>query len=240
MPAPEASHIDVLRTILSNATIIDLTHTMEVGMPAWPTQARYGSILHDSYDKGDESVHSMIVLSEHTGTHIDAPMHFQRGGATVDELALDAVIGRLVAIDASHLGPNDLLPLDFIRSFESQHGALEPGDIVIFRFGWDDKWAPGRDAAGFLKDWPGLSEEGARYLIEKGVKAVGTDAASLDAADADPNICHVLLLGAGIPLLENVDNVKKLPPVSFVIGLANKFKGGSGSPIRLLAIVEDR
>jgi len=232
------SHIDQLGAIFAATRIVDLSRTMETGMPAWPTQARYASVLYESYDQGDESVHSMVTFSEHSGTHLDAPMHFIKGGATIDELPPDRVIGRLVTIDASHLGPNEALPLGFVRQWESEHGEIVAGDIVCFRFGWDEKWDLLSRRQDFLKAWPGLSEEGARHLADRRVAAVGSDTASLDPADAEVSSCHLVLLGAGIPLIENVANLGELPPFSFGIGLPNKFKGGSGSPIRLLAIVE--
>jgi kynurenine formamidase len=236
-----SSYIDELRAVLGTAEIIDLSHTMETGMPAWPTQARYGSVTYEHYDYGDESVHSQVTFSEHSGTHVDAPMHFVRGGATVDELPPDVLVGRLMTIDASHLAPNELLPVAFVERWEAANGVLEAGDIVCIRFGWDEKWALQPNTAEFLRDWPGLAEDGARYLLHRGVKAVGTDAASIDPLDVPPgataNPCHRLLLGAGVPLLENVANLRSLPPVSFAVGLPLKLRGGSASPIRLLAIV---
>lgn len=234
------SYIDQLQAILSDTEIIDLTHTLETGMPAWPTQARYSSVVFESYDQGDAALHSMIVFSEHTGTHIDAPKHFVKGAAGIDRLPADTVIGRLITIDASHLKPNEVLPAAFIKDFEEKNGKIKEKDIILVRFGWDDKYALQPNSADFLKDWPGLSEEAGQYLAGKKVSAVGTDAMSLDAANVEINVCHNLLLGAGIPIIENVNNLKKLPPVSFAIGLWNKFKDGSGSPIRLLAIVENR
>ena len=232
------SYIDKLKNIFSNTEIIDLTLTLENGMPAWPTQARYSSVVYESYDQGDTALHSMIIFSEHTGTHIDAPRHFVKGAAGIDQVPPDTVIGRLIFIDASHLKSNEVLPSSFIKAFEEKNVPLEKKDIVLFRFGWDEKYALQPYSKDFLKDWPGLSEEAGRYLVSKEVAAVGTDAMSLDAYNVEVNVCHNLLLGAGIPIIENVTNLKKRL-VSFAIGLPNKFKNGSGSPLRLIAIVEN-
>ena len=91
---------------------------------------------------------------------------------------------------------------------------------------------------GFLRDWPGLSEEAARYLADKGVAVVGCDTLALDAFGVKRYISHEILLGQGIPIMENLRNLGELPPFCAVVGLQNKFKGGSGSPIRLVALVQ--
>jgi kynurenine formamidase len=228
--------IEGLQKLLEHARIIDLSRTMETGMPAWPTQARYGSVVYESWERGG-ALHSMITMSEHTGTHIDAPKHFIPGGKPVDELPV--LLGRGVTMTAAGLGPSGLLPLQHIKDFEAEHGPIQKGDIVMFRFGWDEKYgltgSPGADA--YLKDWPGLSAEAAEYLAEKETAAAGCDTLALDAAGAAENPVHHILLGKGIPIIENINNLSLLPPFSFVMGFPNKFKGGSGSPIRLAALV---
>ena len=108
----------------------------------------------------------------------------------------------------------------------------------MIRFGWEDKYAILPEDKGFLRDWPGLSEEAARYLAEKGVAVVGCDTLALDAFGVKRYISHEILLGQGIPIMENLRNLGELPPFCAVVGLQNKFKGGSGSPIRLVAFVQ--
>jgi kynurenine formamidase len=227
--------IDALNRALGSVELIDLSHTLETGMPAWPTHARYGSVVYESYDNGDPAFCSLVMMDEHAGTHIDAPMHFVKGGATVDKLPLDSVMGRCVTVDARATAPCGVFPLEELRRFEEEHGAVRKGDIVLFRFGWDEKYALQPNAADFLKEWPGLSGEAAARLKDAGVKAVGTDAMALDAFGAD-TVCHHLLLGAGIPILENVHNLALLPVHSYIMGFPNKFGGGSASPIRLVAL----
>ncbi|MDR1977706.1 MAG: cyclase family protein [Synergistaceae bacterium] len=233
----DASHIEMLEDIVANAEIVDLSYTLENCMPAWPTQARYGTVVYESYDWGDAALHSQITLSEHTGTHIDAPKHFVPGAASVDELPISAVMGRGVVIDATRMPPMGLLSLGDLRDFEARNGDIRKGDIVMLRFGWDEKYGIKPEGADYLKDWPGLAEEGARYLAGKQVAAVGCDTLALDAFGLGANPCHHILLSKGIPILENIFNLSKLPVFSYVIGLPNKFKGGSGSPIRMVAFV---
>jgi kynurenine formamidase len=232
------SCVELLQQALGCARIVDLSYTLETGMPAWPTQARYSSVVYESYDQGDAAVHSGITLSEHTGTHIDAPRHFVKGACPVDKLPLEAIMGRAYTMDASFLSPKAVLSSRAIQQFEEAHGPIEKGDIVMFRFGWDKKYRIQPGSGEYLKNWPGLAGEGAEYLLLKGVKAVGCDALSLDAYGDDSNPCHHALLGNGVPIIENITNLWMLPVVSFVIGLPNKFKDGSGSPVRLTAFVD--
>jgi kynurenine formamidase len=238
MTGTKKNYYQVLDDLLGKAEIIDLSYTMEPGMPAWPTQARYASVIYAAHEYGDGNLHSMIVFSEHTGTHIDAPRHFVAGACPIDELPIKTVMGRGVHIDALGKENRSLLGLDAVRAFEKNHGEILKGDIVLFRFGWDEKYHIHPHAAEFLKEWPGLSKEAALYLAEKGVKAVGCDCLSLDPYESQDNPVHHLLLGRGIPILENVCNLSRLPAFSYIIGLPNKFKGGSGSPIRLIALTD--
>jgi kynurenine formamidase len=235
MKTEEKPPLELLEAIIGGAEAVDLSYTLEERMPAWPTQARYGAVVYESYEYGDQAIHSMITLSEHTGTHIDAPKHFIPGGLSVDELPLKAVMGRGVTISAPDLENRSVLPLRAITDFEARQGAIKEGDIVMFRFGWDAKYRLQPESGPYLKDWPGLSAEGAEYLAARKVKAVGCDTLALDAFGAGANPSHHILLGKGIPIIENIRNLEKLPVFSYCIGLPNKFKGGSGSPIRLVA-----
>lgn len=228
--------IEMMEQIRDHAQIIDLSYTLEPNMPAWPTQARYGTIVYESYEFGDPAIHSMISMSEHTGTHIDAPRHFIPGARPVDQLELKTVMGRGVYIEAAGIKPKGLLTLEQIHRFEQKNGEIREHDIVMIRFGWDKNYALAPDCEAYLKDWPGLAAEAAEYFQSKNVSAVGCDTLSLDAFGSD-NPCHRILLGHGIPIIENLCNLSKLPVFSYVIGMPNKFKGGSGSPIRIAALI---
>lgn len=233
----ENSLINLLEQVKQNASVVDLSYTMEENMPAWPTHARYGSVVYESYDFGAEAVHSMVTFSEHSGTHIDAPRHFIPGGCPIDQLPPTAVMGRGVMIDATFVQPRGVLTLDDIHRFEKTQGEIRRGDVVMLRFGWDEKYHLQPDCKDFLENWPGLSREGADYFVQKGVAAVGCDALSLDAFGGEC-VCHHALLGNSIPILENICNLSKLPVYTYVIGLPLKFKNGSGSPLRLIAFLE--
>ncbi len=230
--------ISMMEQVKKNFQIIDLSYTLEENMPVWPTHPRYGAVVYETYEQGGTSMHRMITIGEHSGTHIDSPKHFIAGGRGVDELDITSVMGRGVVLHAEHITPKGVLTLKEIKEFEEKYGEIQKGDIVIIRFGWEEKYALGREGEEFLADWPGLSEEGAKYFLDKEVLAVGCDTLSLDAFGVKEYVCHEILLGNNIPIIENMCNLKKLPPVTYVIGLASKFKGGSGSPIRITAFVE--
>lgn len=220
------------------ARIIDLSYTLEEKMPVWPTHARFGSTVYESHEYGAVALHSRITFSEHTGTHIDAPLHFIPGGQPIDKVSVETVIGRGVKIEAQFVESCKVLTLDNILDFEKQNGEIKQGDIVMLHFGWDAKYSLEPDCSEFLRDWPGLSGEGAEYLLKKKVAAVGCDALALDAFNANPLVCHQLLLGSGIPIIENIANLDQVPTFSYVIGLPLKIKDGSGSPMRLIAYIE--
>lgn len=234
----EQNWIEKMEEIVANAGIVDLSYTLEPGMPVWPTHARFGAIVYETYEEGAVSMHRQVTFGEHSGTHIDAPKHFIRGGIGIDEVDVASVIGRGVKIEADFLEPCQAYTLEHLKKFEEENGPVKEGDIILLHFGWEEKYALGKEAEDFLKDWPGLSGEAAQYLMEKKVKAVGSDALALDPFGSEDYPCHTILLGHGIPILENVTNLRKLPVYSYVIGLANKIKDGSGSPIRMIALTE--
>lgn len=231
------SIISLMQQAMANSQIIDLSYTLEPNMPVWPTHSRFGAVVYEDHATGSEFMQRQILLGEHNGTHIDAPRHYIPTGATIDELPVNAVMGRGVKIDATWLKPCEPFTLPMLQAFEEKYGAIKEGDIVMLSVGWEDKYGLGKDNEEYLKDWPGLGSDAAKYLMEKKVACVGTDALSLDPYGNDFS-CHDILLGNNIYIMENIKNLKKLPVHSFVIGLQNKFKGGSGSPIRLVAFID--
>lgn len=229
--------ISLLQQFLNATQTVDMTHPMELGMPNWPTQPPYSYVDINRLDWGDGSFHRGVSFSEHTGTHMDAGAHFVPGTPTVDEVSVTQIMGRGVNVDATATPPRGDYSLASLKEWEKQNGEIEAGDIVFFRFGWDEKYGIKPDGKEFYSDWPGTSVEVGEYLRSKHVKAVGTDTMALDA-DGTDYPCHAILLGNDINILENVNKLGELPPFFAVIGLCNRFKGGSGSPIRLVAFLD--
>jgi kynurenine formamidase len=221
---------------------VDLTHTLEAGIPAVQRHARFGHILYGSHELGHAACHYQLVMSEHTGTHIDAPLHFITGGPShygIDRMPLDRVVGRAARIEATDLEPGETLTADRVRKWEEEFGPLEAQDVVLFHYGWDGLWATGAEGRKFLEAWPGLSVDAAEYLVEKGVSVVGCDAISIDASSAQEQPAHYVLLDSEVYIMENLDNLDQLSPFSLFMAFPLKIKGGSGSPVRAIAMVSE-
>jgi kynurenine formamidase len=219
---------------------VDLSHTLERDIPAYPTHARFGKTLYESYEYGDAARHYGLTMSEHTGTHMDAPLHFISEGTAhygTDEIPLHRLAGRAATVEATDLGAGDLLTVGRIEAWEEEHGPIEAKDRVLLRYGWDRWWATGPEGRRFLEDWPGLSAEAAEYLVEKGVSLVGCDTPAIDAALSTENPAHYALLGHEAYIVENLKNLDRLPPFCLFIALPLKIRDGSGSPVRAVALV---
>ena len=236
---------------LATGRWIDLSHDLAEDSVFWPTAegfkhvvASYGPTpggwFYSSYN---------LELSEHGGTHLDAPIHFAEGKQTADQIPLDRLIGQAAVIDvsaASAANADYRFTIEDVQRWERTNGRLPDGAIVLFRTGFDKRWPDkatylgtaerGPDAVAKLH-FPGLSEEVARFLVEhRKVSAVGLDTASLDYGQSKDFIAHRILLGANIPGFENVANLDRLPPRgAMVVALPIKIRGGSGGPLRIVA-----
>jgi kynurenine formamidase len=134
-------------------------------------------------------------------------------------------------------GKKHILEKQMICEWESKNGPIEKDDMVLVRFGVDKLWGLRQKGAKFLESWGGLSKAAAEYLVSRGAGIVGTDALAIDASDNAKFEAHNVLLGNEVLVLENLTNLDVLPPITCVIALPLKFKGGSGSPVRAVALV---
>ncbi|MGK6316598.1 cyclase family protein [Neorhizobium sp. DT-125] len=217
---------------------IDLTHPMKEGMPVWPTHPAFCREVIESYDRGDVACNHSLCLSEHSGTHFDAPLHFIKGASSIAEISVEQFFGRMAVIDAQDCAPCEAVGVDRILKFEDRHGPIEPGDAVFFHFGWDRYWKDAAQEDRFLRDWPGLSQEASEFLRQRGVRIVGSDCLSIDCYGSSTFPAHNILLGGNILIGENFANLGQLPPYCFLTALPLAIAGGSGSPARAIAIVE--
>ena len=193
-----------------------------------------------------------IHTGEHTGTHVDAPVHWATGkdGADVSQLTLGQLVAPAVVVDVSDRVADDadfLLGVDDVKAWEEANGPLPDGAWFLLRTGWD---ARSDDASRFLNaddtgpHSPGIAPECARWLAEEtgvvglGVETVGTDAGAAHSFEpAFP--CHHYFLGAGKMGLTQLRNVASLPPTGAVLVVSPlPIVGGSGSPARVYALVE--
>jgi kynurenine formamidase len=189
-----------------------------------------------------------ISTGEHTGTHFDAPIHWVSGrdGADVSQVPVQRLIAPAVVLDVTAQAAQDadfLVEVEHIQAFEAEHGRLPAGGWLLIRTGWD---ARSSDPAAYANEGhsPGISVACAQWLAEKapvqgvGVETVGTDAGLAHSFDP-PFPCHSFLLGAGKYGLTQLQNLAALPPVgAVVIAGPLPIVHGSGSPCRVLALVE--
>ena len=170
----------------------------------------------------------LLMLADHTGTHVDAPAHFYPGAATIDQMPLEMFSGEALVADctwaAGNAGPLDVDT--FMQSLARDGLTLRPGDIVLLQL-----MADGQDV------FCGLSAAMSQYLVDQRVKLVGVDRGTPDCPMIKDKPAHVKLLGAQIPIVEGLRNLDQVKGRRFqFLGLPLKIAGASGSPIRAVAI----
>ena len=228
--------------------LIDLTHGLDEHSPYWPEgrdQSSFSSRVASTYES-HECFARDVTMSEHAGTHLDAPVHVFPGGATVDQLPVGGFFSPACVVDVQEAAASDpdyrVTRADVERFIEA-HGPLPRGCFVFFRTGWASRWPSqqqyvNEDFCG-AKYFPGISLDVARFLLDE-VRPVGVgiDTLSIECGCTEHLTVHRFLLGAGVYILENVANLESLPPTgALVIALPLKLLGGSGSPARVVALV---
>jgi arylformamidase len=216
---------------------IDLTRKLRNGMAVWPTHPKFRQEVVSSFERGDIACNHSLSLSEHSGTHFDAPLHFVPGGRSIDTVPLDRFFGRMVTIDASDMAPDSEAEPERIIAFESRHGPILPGDAVMFHFGWERFWDHPTESQRYVKDWPGLSRAACELLVARRVRLVACDCMSIDRYGSIEFPAHRTLLGADILVGENFANLSRVPPVCYLTTLPLPIEGGSGSPLRAIAFI---
>lgn len=232
---------------------IDLTHALNEHTIYWPSPP--AEFVHEQLSFGftDQGYfYSAYEFStpEHGGTHIDAPIHFAKDGQAVDEIPLSSLIAPAVVIDVSKQAADDpdyRISVADLRGFEAEHGKISQGAAVLARTGWSRFWPDkraylGDDTPGSTDDlhFPGFGADAARFLVEeRSVKLLGIDTASIDHGPSPDFPAHRVLAENNIPGLENLTNLKAVPPTgAWLLALPAKIEGGSGAPVRAVALIK--
>ena len=231
----------------AGVTVVDLTHLLSEKSPNWegteksPFEAKpLGNIQKDGYFS------RYLSLPEHFSTHIDAPAHFAAGAWTVDQIPASHLVAPLVVIDVRAQVAKNVdyrVTQDDVAAWEKLHGQIPEGAVVMAWTGWDSRWGSMKDyrnadAMGMMH-FPGFSLETAELLVEgRHVVGLGIDTLSIDYGPSHDYPAHQFTLAQNVYQLENVTNLGAVPPVgaTLVVGAA-KLEGGSGGPVRLLALV---
>lgn len=241
---------------LPAGSVIDLSYPFDATTVYWPTAEAFKleKDFEGTTEKGYYYSAYRYSSAEHGGTHIDAPVHFAKGRNTVDAIPLSQMIGSAIVVDVTGKveGNRDyqVTENDF-RSWEKRNGKIANGSIVLLRTGFgkfypDRKKYLGTDQRGekAVADlhFPGLHPDAARWLTRnRTIKAIGLDTPSIDYGQSTMFESHRILFEKNIPAFENVANLDKLPIKGFsIVALPMKIAGGSGGPLRMIAIVPAR
>ncbi len=249
---PAGRHEDTSMT-LPGGNVIDLSHSYDENTVYWPTAEGFElTVDFEGFtDKGYYYTANTFCSAEHGGTHIDAPVHFAEGRSTVDQIPLEQLMGEAVLVDVSERctdNPDYQIGIGDFQAWETEHGPLPDGSIVLLRTGFERFWPDrerymGTDERGLEAvaklHFPGLDPGAARWLVaERSIDAIGLDTPSIDFGQSTHFESHRVLFAADIPAFENLTNLGQLPAKGFVvIALPMKIAGGSGGPLRIAAIV---
>jgi len=244
--------LPALAVDISEYHLVDLSHSYGADTLYWPTApSRFEKTVISFGETEGGGFYSAfsICTPEHGGTHLDAPLHFAKDGLPTNEVPLHNLIAQAVVIDVTAKSATDrdyLLSVDDVRLFEDQYGRIEPGTIVLLRTGWSKYWPDakaylGDDTPGEVNDlvFPSYGEDAARLLVEeRKVVILGVDTASTDFGTSEEFVVHRIAAANNVSNLENLTNLDKLPPTgALVFALPMKIEGGSGGPVRVVALV---
>lgn len=244
--------------------VIDLTQTLtpefpQIALPPEMGQCAPFRIEQVSrYDeRGPGWYWNNFSCGEHTGTHFDAPIHWISGrdlpNNAVDTIPVQHFVAAACVIDCSAqtaADPDYLMTVADIESFEAAHGTIPSGAWVLMRTDWSKRWSQNNDAQAYQnfdaagQHTPGPSTEAVRFLVEqRGVLGFGSEAIGTDAGQGyhlrPPYPCHSLMHGAGRYGLQCLTNLDQLPATgALLLSAPLKIEQGSGSPLRVLALVE--
>lgn len=233
--------------------VVDLSYAYDSTTIYWPTEKGF------EFKKGFEGITpagffytaNSFCSPEHGGTHIDAPIHFSQGKNTVDAIPVEQLIGPGIVIDVSarcETNRDYQVLVEDVQNWEMKYGKIPDGSIVLLRTGFGKYWPDrvqymgtnerGQEAVAKLH-FPGLHPDAARWLVQnRKINAIGLDTPSIDFGQSSRFESHVTLFEHNVPAFENVANLDQLPDKGFtVIALPMKVKGGSGGPLRIVALL---
>lgn len=250
--AVQAAPPPSLEAMLEAATVVDLSHTFDDKTLYWPTDTagfRLNEVSKGMTEGGFFYAANSFSTAEHGGTHLDAPIHFAEKGVSAEALPLGQLLAPAVVIDVSEQAaknPDYRLTPEDLAAFEKSNGEIAPGSIVLLRTGWSKFWGDrkayfGDDRPGVTTDlhFPSYGLEAAQVLIEqRKVAALGLDTPSIDYGPSKDFPVHRLAGAHNVAGFENLKNLECLPAKgAYVIALPMKIGGGSGAPLRAVALL---
>lgn len=201
--------------------IHDITVPLSAELPIYPGDPDFILTPMLSIQNGDPVNVSRISLGTHSGTHVDAPRHFSDSGLTVDQIPLGLLVGKALVVEISGVTAIGRRELERLRIKGVERLLLKTDNSEL----WNERQ--------FSHDFAALSVEGARFLLEAGVKLIGIDYLSIEGMEGDGEV-HRMLLDGGVVILEGVNLAEVAPGEYELICLPLKIEGGDGAPVRAL------
>jgi kynurenine formamidase len=245
-PNDTAAAIDALRGALGAFRIHDASPLIE---PSMPTFVAHGAPAIEPVlrHEVEGAASNLLTINEHTGSHVDAPFHFDPAGDTIDGLPAECLFLRpykKLDLSGEDARGGQMLGIDALRAAAERDAiGLEPGDVAIVEFGWDRHWPgePDAEPGYWGANEPGLDEDACRWLAESGIAAVASDTAGCDVPCADGEIGHgpghsTWFLPRGILVVEGLRGLGAVAPAGLIAALPLKIAGGTGSPLRVLLL----
>jgi len=221
----------------------DLTHAYDADFPTYFGVP--GMTSRQTFNFADNGFNLLtLTVNEHTGTHVDAPLHFSEDGASVDEIPVGDLVAPLCVVDIAARAAEDAdtrLTPDDLAAWIAANGPIPDGACVALYSGWGAKTGSGafRGHDGAKQHYPGFHVEAAQMLIEEtGARSIASDTLSLDHGPSEDFATHYAWLPTGRFGIECLANLDRLPAAgaTIVIG-APKHRGGTGGPARIMALV---
>lgn len=231
---------------IKGTRVIDLSQTLEPDIPKPIGFPDPKSEFFSSIAEGKVINAEKLSFCPHSGTHIDAPYHFFNDLITIDEMPPECILGPAVVIDLRYKKHGfDPIERSEIEEWEKNNGeTIRKGDAVLLMTGFSKLWKKGKEGEKFLTNgWPYITKSVADYFVEKSIRLIGVESMDLDLIDPydlakAEFIGHKTFLSKGIYIIENLTNLDKIGSTRCsIIATPLKIKGGTGSPIRLIAIV---
>ncbi len=208
--------------------IHDISIPISPTMPTYPGDPAVSIVPQKQIAKGDKANVSLLSLGDHTGTHLDPPVHFIPGGKTVDQLDLNVLYGPARIVDMMRVE-------HAITAQDLEHARIpRRATRVLFKTRNSLTW----DKPEFQKDYIGLAWDAAQWIVDRGIKLVGIDYLSIESFGVGEPRTHRTLLGAGVIAVEGL-NLKDIEPGNYMLAcLPLKIKDGDGAPARVI-LIED-
>jgi kynurenine formamidase len=209
--------------------IVDLTHLLHNNIAVYPgTERPCISHIYNIQEHG--FAETRLNLLSHHGTHMDAPAHMIKDGNTLDMFQPEQFYGKAICIDCKRI-ENEQIELHLIEWFKDK---IELVDFVLFNTGWSEKWG----TEEYYSHFPVLSPEACKWLSNYNLKGIGLDNISLDRIDTSDFANHKIILGKGMVIIENLNNLKFVGKDIFTLScFPLKFENSDGAPIRAIAIL---